>query len=94
MHKAREIDGALTKKGFQRTIAQSHWRFVFMYQDKMTQIHTKLSMGRSSNDPGRDNLHKMKRDLHFDSYQDFSDLIDCTYSQQQYISMLQQKHLL
>ena len=63
LHKARDIDSALTKKGFQKTLAQSHWRFVFFLSDKMTQIHTKLSMGRKSNDPARDNLQKMKRDL-------------------------------
>jgi heme oxygenase len=94
LHKAKDIDSALAKKGFQKSIAQSHWRFVFFYDNKMTQIHTKLSMGRSSNDPGRDNLQKMKRDLRFDNYNDFSDLIDCPYTQEMYIAMLKEKKLL
>lgn len=94
IHKARDINDALTKKGFQREIAQSHFRYVFIYQNKITQIRTKLSMGGSSRDPARDNLHKMKRDLHFDNYDDFSHLIECTFSQEQYINMLRQKNLL
>ena len=93
IHKARDINDALTKKGFQREVSQSHFRYIFVYQNKITQIHTKLSMG-SHGDPARDNLHKMKRDLHFDNYEDFSHLIECSFSQEQFIDMLKQKNLL
>jgi hypothetical protein len=94
IHKAKDISSSLQKKGFQMQVAGGHLRFIFVFGDKITQIHTKLSMGGHSRDPAKDNLQKMKRDLKFDNYQDFSDLIECTYSEQQYINMLQQKNML
>lgn len=93
LHKSKDITNALLKKGFKNSVSgDGHYRFTFWYQDRATQIHTKLSMG--SSDPGRDNLQKMKRQLYFDNYQEFSDLVDCTFSEQQYITMLRQKGLL
>lgn len=75
-------------------VAGGHLRFVFVFDNKITQIHTKLSMGGHSRDPAKDNLQKMKRDLRFDNYDDFSNLIECPYTQEMYIAMLKQKNLL
>lgn len=94
MHKAKDIANSLQKKGFKTEFSGSHQIFIFIFENKLTQIRTKLSMGSHSRDPGRDNLQKMKKDLKFDNYNDFSNLIDCPYTKDMYIAMLKRKGLL
>ncbi len=93
MHKSRDINAALLKKGFKSSVSgDGHNRLTFWYQDKVTQIHTKLSMG--SSEPGRDILQKIKKQLYFENYDQFSEMVECTFSEQDYVVMLKQKGLL
>ncbi len=89
MFKTKEIDSALTKKGFIKTSGGNHNKYIFYYNGKPTKAFTILSRGE--NDPGKDNLSKIKKQLFFDDQNDFSDFIDCPFTEDMYIKYLKSK---
>ena len=91
-HRNRDIDSALTSKGFQRTEGGSHTHYVFYYLGKPTRVVTFLSRG--TDDPGESNLHKMKKQLFFNSPNDFDLFIECPYTEEEYINNLRSKGII
>ncbi len=91
MHKARDVDSALTRKGFHKKEGGSHTMYIFYNEEssKVTSIFTLMSRGNK--DPGIENLKRMKKQLYFDEDKDFDDFIDCLYTKEMYFNNLKVK---
>lgn len=85
MYEWKEIENALKKKGFDSREGD-HTYLIFFYKGEATNIRTKLSHG--SQQPGKDILSSIKRQLKFDSQKDFEKLIDYPMKQEEYESYL------
>lgn len=88
--KARDVEGALTSKGFKP--AERDHTFYFFYQGgKKTPIRTKISHGeREISDT---NCSLMARQMHLSGPQ-FRDFVDCTIKEPEYLAlMIQGGHL-
>jgi hypothetical protein len=81
---AREVDSALTRKGF-RAVDNKH-RFYFLYRDgKKTSIRTMISHGeREISDS---NCGNMARQMRITTSQ-FKDFVDCTIEGKDYVDLL------
>ena len=82
--KARDIEAALKKKGFAQKETH-HKIFYLCVNGRITGIHTFLSHGQK--DYSADLLAKIKTQLHL-SGKEFSDLIQCPLSGEQYHQLL------
>ena len=82
--KSRDVERALTTKGFKPTERDHHFYFLW-HNGKKTSIHTKISHGdREIHD---NNCACMSRQIHL-SRSDFDRFVDCALTEAQYIEKL------
>lgn len=91
MYKKREIIKVLTKKGFHE-IDGKHHKLVLIVEGKHTRVFTKFSHG--GGDPGKDLLSKVKKDLNFQSQEDFESFVDCNKTYEEFVSELRNKGII
>jgi predicted RNA binding protein YcfA (HicA-like mRNA interferase family) len=82
--KPRVVENALASKGFRVVEGDLH-RFVFYFEDKKTEIRTKVS--HNSRDLGEELIHLMARQTKL-SKGDFVELVSCTLSGEGYVTKL------
>ena len=88
--KARDIESALSKKGFLHK--ETHHKIFFLCRNgRITGVHTFLSHGQK--EYSRDLLAKMKTQLHL-SGKEFTDLIQCHLSGEQYLQLLVERGII
>lgn len=93
----REIEKALTSKGFQKESGKKkeHHSFLyFIYNGRKTNVYTFLSHGAKSQDYGPELMSKIKRQLKFKETNDAENFFDCPFSQANYIDMLKSEKIL
>lgn len=88
MYKWKKIESSLLEKGFVPH-EDGHLYLVFYYNGKATLVRTKLSHG--SQEPGKDILSSIKKQLKFKTQNDFEKLIDCPMSREQYEDYLKKE---
>ena len=91
LFKKRTIQKALTRKGFQLDGKSHHIQFVLVVDGCWTSVRTKVSHG--GGEPGRDLISKMRKDLRFESQEDFEKFIECTLSYNEYVDYLKTKNI-
>ena len=90
--KARDIKGALIKKGFVETEGGRDHTFYFLwYNRKKTPVHTKFSHGETDISPPL--LSLMARQLKI-TKGEFGDLIDCSLDGDGYIRLLVERKII
>ena len=82
--RGRDIDAALRKKGFHRSVSGDH----IFYHFGDTDIRTKMSHGMMGHSLSADLISRMARQLRLTKKQ-FLDLIDCTLDEEGYRAILQ-----
>ncbi len=85
----RDIDTALCKKGFRRTMHGKHIQYFFKDAPK---IRTMVSHGMGNSSLSADLISRMARQLHLTKAQ-FLNLIDCTLSEEGYREVLKTQGL-
>jgi hypothetical protein len=90
---AKDFPKALEKKGFRLERRTKDKSFYFYYQGRKTQIHTKISEGKSE-DLRNTLLAKIKQQMCLDSTGQVSSFIDCSLDEPDYIKLLIAKGLL
>ena len=90
---AKDFERALTKKGFRLERKTGDKIFYFYHQGRKTQIHTKISQGRSE-DLRSALLGKIKQQMFLDSPAQLSSFIDCRFDESDYIAHLVAKGVL
>jgi len=87
----REIDSALTKKGFIRVRDGDHIRYRFYGADFDNPLaRTKISHGMLGDTIGSKLLSEMARQIRLTKHQ-FLELIDCTLDEENYRNILEEK---
>ena len=87
----RDIDSALTKKGFDRTKESDHVRYYLYDQQTGANLtQTKMSHGILGNTIGATLISQMARQLRLTKRQ-FVDLINCTLNEDGYREILKNK---
>lgn len=90
---ARALESALKEKGFRLDRKTNDKVYYFYYGEKKTQIHTKISFGKSED--LRDRLIGIiKRQMFFDSAQQLTDFIHCRLTLEAYVEHLKEKQQL
>ena len=82
--KAREVSGALLRKGF-REVGGDHKRYVFYYNNQKTAINTKISHGETELHDGL--LSAMARQMRL-KRSDFDKFVECTLSEEEYTAKM------
>jgi len=91
--KARDIAGALLRKGFRRD--DNHHKYYFLYVgDRKTSVRTKLSHGsEGSVEYGDKLLSQIQKQLRFGTDKKrFYGLLDCPMSGEEYLEYLRQNN--
>jgi predicted RNA binding protein YcfA (HicA-like mRNA interferase family) len=84
-----DIERALQKKGFQAERDGDHRYYSFRFSKDIT-IKTKVSHSSKGKDIPSDLISKMAKQCHL-SKNDFLEFIDCSLSQEQYVSKLHEQ---
>ncbi len=92
VYKNDKIQKSLKRKGFCEDPGKDHVFLVFYYDEKPTNIRTKLSRGKS--EPGKDIMVKIRKQLKLNIQYDFEKLIDCSMSKEDYIQFLRKNNIL
>ncbi|MGL6227292.1 MAG: hypothetical protein ACRC10_11795 [Thermoguttaceae bacterium] len=86
----REVDSALCKKGFERTVSGDHFRYYLYHPVNGAMLtQTKISHGMLGGTINAYLISQMSRQLRLTKRQ-FLALIDCTMSEAEYQIVLQQ----
>jgi hypothetical protein len=87
IRKACDIKKVLLKKGFVLDPKKDHHEFYFLFVDgKKQSIHTYFS--HSLKDYDKSLLSQIKKQLKFDSAENFEGFLDCPFSKENYLKML------
>ena len=86
----REIDAALCKKGFSRSISGRHIQY---FLNDVPRIKTMMSHGDAGVTIGDSLITRMARQLHL-SKQQFLNFVDCTLSETDYRTILREQQIL
>ena len=87
---SKEIASILQKKGFQLSNKKDHHNFYYLNIDgKKSSIYTYLS--HANKDYSGPLLSQIKKQLNFDSKKDLENFLDCSFSREDYIQMLNDK---
>lgn len=92
--KAKDIQKALTKKGFQKKEGNRHTKYILYVNGKKTRVMTVFSRGKDKKELGDDLVRRIQKQLHLEDPQKFEDLVNCPLSYQAYIAHLQQKGII
>ncbi|WP_167396563.1 hypothetical protein [Leptospira ellinghausenii] len=85
---------SLVRKGFVEQPARDHHFYFFYYKGKKTNIFTKISHG-SDYKEYRDRLFSsVKKQLRFKTNEDLKKFSECTFTEEQYIKLLQEEGLI
>ena len=87
MRKRKDVESALSQKGFTLQEQADH-RYYFFYLDGKQVVRTKVSHGTKYRDLGDDLITQMARQCRL-TKQQFLNLVDCPMSQGQYEQVLQ-----
>src|SRR6266498_4637661 len=93
----RDIERALTSKGFQKESGKKkdHHSFLyFIHNGKKTNVYTFLSHGAKSQDYGPQLMSKIKKQLKFQETKDAENFFDCPFTQAEYVKMLMKAKIL
>lgn len=85
--KVRDVESALTQKGFQEAPNRDHRYFFFYVDGKKTRVNTKIS--RSDSEIHDRNCSLMARQMKLTNRQ-FRDFVDCHLGLQEYTRLLTQ----
>jgi len=88
--KAREIDRSLQRKGFIKIEKNHHTYYIYVKDGKETPVRTYLSHG--ANELSKIILKRIAKELMFDDYETFSDLIECPLKREAYEAILKSKN--
>ncbi len=86
---AREVISSLISKGFEKS-NNDHKKFILYINNKKTNIWTKVSHGKKSNDLGSFILSSIKKQIKLDTTSQLLELVDCTMSGSDYLEILKQ----
>jgi hypothetical protein len=88
--KARDVKQVLQAKGFQEE-KRDHWYYVFIYNNKLSHIKTKISHGEVDiSDP---NCSNMAKQIKLSNPQ-FRDFVDCRLTKDKYLAhLIEAKHI-
>lgn len=89
----RDIEKALTSKGFTHVPGRDHDLYILTLVDKKLQIGTYISRGSNYKSYGTSLLREMSRELKI-NVQQLLQLIDCDLKEKQYIQLLKDKRLI
>jgi hypothetical protein len=88
-----DTERALLQKGFKKS--DSHHHYYYLYIDgKRTQIYTYMSHRPSGSDLYTPEIASMKRQMHFNSPDQFRSFVRCDINQVQYVDLLREKGVL
>jgi len=90
--KRKDVESALSQKGFELQDGGDHRYYVFLFQARRV-ARTKVSHGTKYKDLGDDLLDHMARQCHL-TKSNFLDLVDCSLSQQGYEDILREQQRL
>ena len=81
--KARDLEKALEKKGFQRHEGSRHTQYYFYYQNKRTSV--RVSISRGSNSVYGDSLIAyVRKEMRLPDNRHLELFVECTLSEEQY----------
>ncbi|BAD84560.1 hypothetical protein TK0371 [Thermococcus kodakarensis KOD1] len=89
--KARDVQRALEKKGFQKKEGGRHTKYILYVEGKKTRVITVFSRGRDKKELGNDLLRRIKKQLHLEEDDMFQDFVECPLTYEDYLSVLRQK---
>lgn len=81
--KRRDVEAALERKGFRRRDADHAFFHYYTQDGKKTIVRTKTSQGTKYKDIGTALIQRMAKQCRI-SIQDFTDLVNCSLSQDEY----------
>ncbi len=88
-----DTEKALLQKGFKQS--DTHHRYYYLYVDgKRTQVFTYMSHRPSGSDVYTPEVASMKRQMYFDSPNQFRAFVRCDISGTQYVDHLREKGIL
>ena len=90
MLKRREIENALKRKGFRQSNGHHKFFIYFTKEGKKTIVSTKTSYGTGHSDIGSELVNRMARQCKITS-REFTDLVKCSLSRDQYELELEQQ---
>ena len=85
--KAKDLENALLKKGFQKQEGSNHAQYFFYYQNKKTSIRVSVSRGSKSTYGGY-LINCVRKQMNLDDNQQLESFVDCTFSEQSYCNHL------
>lgn len=88
--KARDVQRALEKKGFQKKEGGRHTKYILYVEGKKTRIITVFSRSRDKKELGNDLLRRIKKQLHLEENEMFQDFVECPLTYEDYLSVLRQ----
>jgi predicted RNA binding protein YcfA (HicA-like mRNA interferase family) len=87
IRKSKEIVSVLLKKGFEINPKKDHHEFYYLIIDgKKHNIYTYISHGKKEYD--KNLLSQIKKQLKFDTIENFENFLDCPFTKENYINML------
>ena len=93
--KARDIQKALEKKGFQKKEGKRHMKYILHVNGKKKRVLTIFSRGRDKKKLGDDLIRRIMKQLHFDNDKDkFRDFVECPLTYEDYLELLREKGII
>jgi len=93
--KAKDIQKALKKKGFQKKEGGRHTKYILYVNGKKTRVITVFSRGRNKKELGDDLIKRIMKQLHFNNEEDkFRDFVECPLTYEDYLELLREKGII
>ena len=87
IRKSKDIVAVLLKKGFEINPQKNHHEFYYLTIDgKKHNVYTYFSHSKKEYD--KNLLSQIKKQLKFDSIENFESFLDCPFTKENYINML------
>ncbi len=87
IRKSKDIIAVLVKKGFELNPQKEHHEFYYLIVDgKKHNIYTYISHGKKDYDKSL--LSQVKKQLKFDTTENFENFLDCPFTKENYFQML------
>ena len=85
--KARDLEKALERKGFQREEGSRHVQYYFYYQNKKTSVRVSISRG-SSSVYGDSLISYVRKEMRLPDKRQFEQFVECTLTEEKYSNLL------
>ena len=93
--KAKDIQKALRKKGFQKKEGKKHIKYILYVNGKKTRVMTLFSRGKDKKELGDDLIKRIMKQLHFDNDENkFKDFVKCPLTHEDYLRLLREKDII